>query len=67
MKDEFTTLMHADMLGWSKEDSMLIESMRRYLEAWIKLKSAEGMDSLSSIMMLILKKLKKDVCRTMVI
>lgn len=26
MKDEFTSLMHADMLGWSKEDSMLIES-----------------------------------------
>ena len=32
MKDEFTTLMHADMLGWSKEDDMLIEAyiqMRR--------------------------------------
>lgn len=26
MKDEFTTLMHADMLGWSKEDAMLIEA-----------------------------------------
>ena len=26
MKDEFTTLMHADMLGWSKEDAMLIDA-----------------------------------------
>lgn len=26
MKDEFTTMMHADMLGWSKEDAMLIDS-----------------------------------------
>lgn len=25
MKDEFTTAMHADMLGWSQEDSLLIE------------------------------------------
>ena len=25
MKDEFTTAMHADMLGWSQEDSVLIE------------------------------------------
>ena len=33
--------------------------MHRYLEAWIKQKSVEGMDSLSSIMMLILKKLKR--------
>ena len=56
MKDEFTTLMHADMLGWSKEDSHML----RYLEAWIRQKSVESMDSLSSIMMLILKKLKED-------
>ena len=26
MKDEFTTAMHADMLGWSQEDAMLIET-----------------------------------------
>lgn len=25
MKDEFTTMMHAEMLGWSKEDAMLID------------------------------------------
>ena len=25
MKDEFTTKMHADMLGWSQEDTRLIE------------------------------------------
>lgn len=25
MKDEFTTAMHADMLGWSMEDSLLID------------------------------------------
>lgn len=25
MKDEFTTAMHADMLGWSQEDAVLIE------------------------------------------
>jgi len=31
MKDEFTTLMHADMLGWSKEDAMLIESYAQIL------------------------------------
>lgn len=24
MKDEFTTAMHADMLGWSQEDTKLI-------------------------------------------
>ena len=32
--------------------------MLRYLEAWIRQKSAKGMDFLSNIMMLILKKLK---------
>lgn len=26
MKDEFTTMMHAELLGWSQEDAMLIES-----------------------------------------
>ena len=26
MKDEFTTKMHAELLGWSQEDAMLIES-----------------------------------------
>jgi hypothetical protein len=31
MKDEFTTLMHTDMLGWSKEDAMLIESYAQIL------------------------------------
>ena len=31
MKDDFTTLMHVDMLGWSKEDSMLIENIHRLL------------------------------------
>ena len=25
MKDEFTTKMHADMLGWSQEDAILID------------------------------------------
>ena len=25
MKEEFTTAMHADMLGWSQEDAILIE------------------------------------------
>lgn len=32
MKDEFTTAMHADMLGWSQEDAKLIEiySMLRH-------------------------------------
>ena len=25
MKDEFTAKMHADMLGWSQEDTVLIE------------------------------------------
>lgn len=29
MKDEFTTAMHADMLGWSQEDAVLIET-------WVK-------------------------------
>lgn len=24
MKDEFTTAMHADMLGWSQEDAKLL-------------------------------------------
>ena len=36
MKDEFTTLMHADMLGWSKEDSMLIESYAQILRGMDK-------------------------------
>ena len=31
MKDEFTTAMHADMLGWSQEDAMLIET-------WVKIR-----------------------------
>ena len=26
MKDEFTTKIHAELLGWSQEDAMLIES-----------------------------------------
>jgi len=26
MKDEFTTKMHADMLGWSQEDAILIDA-----------------------------------------
>ena len=25
MKDEFTAAMHADMLGWSQEDSILLD------------------------------------------
>ncbi|MBQ9667568.1 MAG: hypothetical protein IJV45_02320 [Prevotella sp.] len=32
MKDEFTTMMHADMLGWSKENAMLIESYAQILK-----------------------------------
>ena len=32
MKDEFTTMMHADMLGWSKEDAMLIEPYAQILK-----------------------------------
>lgn len=31
MKDEFTTAMHAEMLGWSQEDAMLIESYAQIL------------------------------------
>jgi hypothetical protein len=31
MKDEFTTAMHADMLGWSQEDAVLIET-------WVKIR-----------------------------
>ena len=37
MKDEFTTAMHADMLGWSQEDAVLIEIYSRILngqEKW---------------------------------
>lgn len=26
MKDEFTSVMHADMLGWSQEDAVLIDA-----------------------------------------
>lgn len=26
MKEEFTTAMYADMLGWSQEDAVLIET-----------------------------------------
>jgi hypothetical protein len=26
MKDEFTTKMHAELLGWSQEDAILLES-----------------------------------------
>ena len=26
MKDEFTNKMHADMLGWSQEDAILIDA-----------------------------------------
>jgi hypothetical protein len=33
-KDEFTTLMHADMLGWSHEDAILIE-------IWARIRSGE--------------------------
>lgn len=31
MKDEFTTLMHPEMLGWSLEDAILIESYSQIL------------------------------------
>lgn len=32
MKDEFTTKMHAELLGWSQEDAMLIESYAQILK-----------------------------------
>ena len=32
MKDEFTTKMHAELLGWSQEDAMLIESYVQILK-----------------------------------
>ena len=34
MTDEFTTKMHADMLGWSQEDACLIE-------IWVRIRSGE--------------------------
>ena len=35
MKEEFTTLMHADMLGWSVDDAKLID-------AYAKIKSGKS-------------------------
>ncbi len=34
MKDEFTTAMHADMLGWSKEDTSLMSIYARILKGY---------------------------------
>ncbi len=46
MKDEFTTKMHAELLGWSQEDAMLIESFAQIRKGWIKMTSAKNMGSL---------------------